>query len=605
MGLLQMSAAQDGGGLAPIQYRVAFRQAAAHRVDVEAQIPTDGKDTVRLMFPVWTPGSYLVREYARQVENIVAVDPLSGQARTIKKTDKNHWEVDSKGAQEIVVQYSLYCREMSVRTNWVESDFAFLTGAATFLTREDALTRPHRVQWDALPTWPHIATSLKKSDEKNAWVRIAKNFDELIDSPVLMGNLNEQVLTVGGVAHHLMTLGSDGLWDFATVSKDVSKIIEVEQKFWGEIPYSEYWFLNLATESGGGLEHDNSCVLMTSRWAQKQKAKYTDWLSLVSHEFFHTWNVRRLRPKALQSYNYDAEQYMQELWIAEGITSYYDELFVARAGLLTPKEHLERNSKQIASLQGLPGRTIQSLADASFDAWIKYYRPDENANNSRVSYYTKGAQVAMLLDAEIRLRTNNAKSLDDCMRLLWQRHRAAGYDNKDFAAIVKEIVGESMDAWFVDQLQTVKELDYARFLECYGLQWKPNDADKDKANGSSKTPTVFLGMDVSNQAGKTMVDKVVRDSPASQSGIQVGDEVIGLDGYRVAQETWADRLSMLHVGDRVTCIVARRGKLIETKLDVAAPPKETWTLQRVEKPTPEQDARWKAWLAIPDEPQSK
>jgi predicted metalloprotease with PDZ domain len=580
----------------PIQYRVSFRQAASHRADIEVSVPTEGAKSVRLMMPVWTPGSYLVREYARHIEGVTARDGLTGGELRIAKQDKNHWVVDCPGVAEVVVQYTLYGREMGVRTNWIESEFAFLTGAATFITREDMLDRPHVVRFDATPQWPAIATSLAASDPRDPWTRTAKNFDELIDSPMVLGKIDVQSETIGSVPHHLASVGTDGFWDTRKAMQDVAKIVETEQKFWGEVPYPEYWFLNLAVEAGGGLEHDNSSVLMTSRWTQRQRAKYVDWLTLVAHEFFHAWNVRRLRPRGLVSYDYDAEQYTRELWIAEGITSYYDELFVVRAGLCTPKEYLERLSKQVQAVQNAPGRLVQSLEESSFDTWIKFYRPDENATNSRISYYVKGALVGLLLDAEIRLRTENGKSLDDCMRLLWQRHRASGYDNSDFAKIVSEVVGAPMEEWLRERLSTTQELDYTPLLGCYGLQWKPKDSE----SGTPASPTpASMGMDLSNQAGKAMVDKVVLGGSANAAGIQVGDELLGWDGYRITTDVWAERLGTYRAGDRITATLARRGKLLEVSVEIPSQPAPSWVIVRAEKPDEAQEMRWRSWLNVP------
>lgn len=583
----------------PIQYRLSFRQAATHRVEIEASVPTEGANSIRLMMPVWTPGSYLVREYARHVETIAARDGTTNQSLKIQKVDKNHWQVDCEGVQEVVVDYVLYGREMGVRTNWIENEFAFLTGAATFLTRSDALDRPHVVRFDALPNWTHIATSLKPPEARELWVRRAANYDELVDSPIVLGCLDIQSETIGGATHLLASLGTDSMWDTQRAMKDVAKLVEIEQKFWGEIPYQDYWFLNLAVESGGGLEHDNSCVLMTSRWTQRQKSKYIDWLALVSHEFFHTWNVRRLRPRALQTYDYSNEQYTRELWVAEGLTSYYDNLFVVRAGLCTPAEYLEKVSKDIQAVENSPGRLVQNLEDSSFDTWIKFYRPDENANNSRISYYVKGSLIGLLADAEIRLATGNSKSLDDCMRLLWQRHRATGYTNEDVEAIFVEVGGESLRGWLDAKLSQATDLDYARLLACYGLQWKEKASDKDASPAATPAMT---GMEISNQGGKAMVDKVAVGGAAAEAGIQSGDELIGWDGYRISPEQWADRLALYRAGDRISATLARRGKLFEISVTLPPPKPSSWNLIRAESPDEKQQERWQSWLAIPSAP---
>lgn len=588
---------------APIQYRLSFRNAETHRVDVELSVPTDGQPTVKLMMPVWTPGSYLVREYARQVEQIAARDAVSNGILRVTKTTKNHWEVECAGSAEVVVTYSLYCREMSVRTNWIERDFAFLTGAATFITRADALARPHVVRFDALPHWPDIATSLAAVSEREPMVRMAKSFDELVDSPVVLGKIDVRTFDVGGAKHHLATVAGDSFWNTETAAADVAKIVETEQKFWGVVPYQDYWFLNLATESGGGLEHDNSCVLMTSRWAQRSKAKYQDWLGLVSHEFFHAWNVRRLRPRTLKSYDYDQEQYFRELWVAEGITSYYDNLLLARSGLCTPKEYLDRLGKNIASVQNAPGRLVQSLNDSSFDSWVKFYRPDENAGNSRISYYLKGALVGLLLDAEIRLRSGNTNSLDDLMRQLWARCKETGYDNNDIATIASELAGSPMHEWLNKQIDTTNELDYARALECWGLEWQKKEKGKDdkKEDGKPAFGNVYVGADIKATAGAAMVDKVNRDTPASAAGMNAGDELISFDGYRVTAENWSERLNVYRPGDRCKILVARRGKILELVLELEKQPEVSWNLVRTEKPTEAQTKSWNHWLAIPAE----
>jgi predicted metalloprotease with PDZ domain len=589
-----------------VQYRLSFRQAESHRVDIELSVPTDGKAQIELMMPVWTPGSYLVREYARQIEQISAADGTTNQSLQIVKKDKNHWTVDCPNASEVWVRYSLYCREMSVRTNWVERDFSFLTGAATFLTRSDMLKHPHIVRIDALPHWPNIATSLPATDSRDPWTRTAKNFDELVDSPIVLGLIDIQTFESGGAKHHLATLGAESFWDTAAAVKDVAKIVETEQKFWGSSPYQEYWFLNLATESGGGLEHDNSCVLMTGRWTQRQKSKYIDWLGLVSHEFFHTWNVRRLRPKALKEYDYNQEQYFQELWIAEGLTSYYDDLFVARTGLSKPKDYLERLSKNIASVQNAPGRLKQSLTESSFDSWIKFYRPDENASNSRISYYLKGALVGLLLDVEIRSVTQDTKSLDNVMQLLWNGYRDTGYTNENFSEIVKQVTGQSFDLWLKKTLETTDELDFSKLLEWYGLEWKSKEPDKDPPGGNPAFGNVYVGLDLKSDQGKAMIDKVTLGSPASNAGFNAGDELLGFDGFRVSADGWTERLNLYKPNDAITCLIARRGKLVELTLKLAAQPENSWNLVRVAKPTEEQEKHWRSWLALPEpEPENK
>ena len=589
-----------------IRYQVEFNEAAIHRAWISVSFATHGAKEIRLMMPVWTPGSYMVREYARQIESLQAFDN-QGPIKTTK-VDKNHWVVSCENTDKVTVRYGIYGREMGVRTNWIEPQFAFLTGAATFIVPENQTDRKCIVEFDPDISWTSIATSLEASPT-NPWVRTAKNFDELVDSPIVLGKIDIQSQEISGAMHHLATVPFEG-WDTAKAMTDVAKIVKLEQEFWGEVPYKQYWFLNLLTEAGGGLEHDNSTVLMASRWSQKLRPKYVDWLGLVAHEFFHTWNVRRLRPRALMTYDYNQEQYTDELWIAEGLTSYYDDLFVVRSGLSTPKEYLERVSKSIQTVQNSPGRHVQNLIDSSFDSWIKFYRPDENASNSRISYYVKGSIVGMLLDAQIRVHSSDKHSLDDCMRLLWKRHKETGYTNEDFSKIVQELAGKPVSDWLDEQLRSTEELDYQPLLEAYGLTWKPKDTPKDAPGGQQDaaqvaTPAHF-GLELSNASGKTQIDKVLRGGSASYAGVQVGDELIALDGYRISAEQWPERVGLLHVGDQVSVLVSRRGKILELPLKVLPESAEastpSWTLMRVESPTEEQEKRWKSWLSIQSQP---
>ena len=595
-----------------IGYRVEFQE-KWHQARIEMTLATHGAKEIRLMMPVWTPGSYMIREYPRQIETVESSGDKGPLPTT--KVDKNHWVVSCEKTDLVKVRYVIYGREMGVRTNWIEPQFAFLTGAATFLVPENRLDRKCVVEVVPNKAWSQIATSLQASST-SPWIRIASNYDELVDSPIVLGDIDIQSEEISGVMHYLATVPNDA-WDTKKAMQDAAKIVRTEQDFWGQVPYKQYWFLNLLTEAGGGLEHDNSTVLMASRFTQKQRAKYVDWLGLVSHEFFHTWNVRRLRPKALMAYDYNQEQYTKELWIAEGLTSYYDDLFVVRSGLSTPKEYLEQVSKSIQTVQNSPGRMVQDLIASSFDSWIKFYRPDENATNSRISYYVKGALVGMLLDAQIRLNSHDKYSLDDCMRLLWQRHRETGYTNEDFSNIVQELAGKSVSDWLVEQLSSTQELDYQTFLDAYGLTWKPKDPAKPNDPDAPPSPksdkpepasAAHFGLELSNVSGKTQIDKVLRGGSAGHAGLQVGDELIALGGYRITAEQWAERVGMLQVGQQTNVLVSRRGKILELPLkilpesvDAAAP---SWNLIRAEKPSDEQEKRWKSWLGLPPQTQT-
>src|SRR5271166_6274020 len=323
----------------PIRYLLRFSAPQTHYVEVEARVPVQGSSEIELMMAVWTPGSYLVREYARHLEEIQATGPDS-KALELSKVRKNRWRVKTGGAAEIKVAYRVYGRAMSVQGNWVDGSFALLNGAATFLTPASSEPRPHEVALVLPPEWRTSVTGLPEAPGRKPHHYLAADFDTLVDSPIYAGNPAIYEFQVDGVPHYLVNEGEGGLWDGPRSARDVEAIVRAQKTFWGFLPYEKYVFINLLTESGGGLEHKNSTVLMTSRWATRTRSSYLGWLNLVSHEFFHTWNVKRLRPAELGPFDYENEVYTPSLWVAEGITSYYDRLLVRRAGLCTVEEYL-------------------------------------------------------------------------------------------------------------------------------------------------------------------------------------------------------------------------------------------------------------------------
>ncbi len=384
-----------------ISYMVRVPRPESHGIEVEASFPTDGQAEIELMMAVWTPGSYLVREFARHVEEIAAAGE-DGAALPIAKTAKNRWRVPSRGARRVTVRYRLYAHELSVRTNFVDSSFALINGAATFLNLAGGRHRPFEVRLALPARWRTAVAALPAADGDGPAFR-ADDFDQLVDSPIYAGNAAVHRFEVGGRPHSLVNEGEEegSPWDGGRSAAEAERVVRQQLAFWGCLPYPRYVFFNLIAEGSGGLEHCDSSVLMTSRWRARNRDGWLDWLGLLSHELFHAWNAKRLRPAELDAFDYEREVYTPTLWQVEGVTSYYDDLLVHRAGLSTRGEYLRQLGKQIEALETAPGRHVQSLADASFDTWIKFYRRDENFLNSGISYYTKGAAVSFLLDASI------------------------------------------------------------------------------------------------------------------------------------------------------------------------------------------------------------
>ena len=325
--------------------------------------------------------------------------------------------------------------------------------------------------------WRGTATGLPPHPGRAPHAYRAPDFDTLVDSPIVAGNPAVYPFTVAGVPHHLVNLGESGVWDGPRSAEDAERITRELHRMWGLMPYERYRFLNLITEAGGGLEHRNSTLLMTSRWATSSRPRYLRWLGLVSHELFHAWNGKRLRPIELGPFDYEAEVHTESLWVVEGLTSYYADLVVHRAGLSTETEYLQALSRRIRGLQTTPGRAVQPVALASYDAWIKFYRGDENSRNTSVSYYTKGAVVGFLLDMRIRAATGGAKTLDDVLRRAYARYSGArGFMPNEFRATAEAVAGKPLSGWFAHALDSTGELDYAEALDWLGLTFG-DDAD--------------------------------------------------------------------------------------------------------------------------------
>src|SRR5258705_11939570 len=318
----------------PLRYTLSFPAPHTHYVAVTATVPTGRRADVDLMMAVWTPGSYLVREYARNVEGVTAAGP-DGRALDVDKSKKNHWRLATGGAASITLKYRVYCREMSVRTNWVESDFALINGAPTFITLADLAPRPHEVIINPSPAWKRSVTSLPELGGGDHRYR-APDYDTLVDSPIVIGNPAVYDFVVDGKKHSLVNVGEGGVFDGARAAKDLETIVKEDRRLWGSLPYDRYVFFNMITESGGGLEHKNSTVLMTNRWSTRTRRAYLAWLQLASHEYFHAWNVKRLRPAELGPFDYENENITRSLWIAEGFTDYYADLQV---GVVRSAEH--------------------------------------------------------------------------------------------------------------------------------------------------------------------------------------------------------------------------------------------------------------------------
>ena len=574
----------------PIRYTLSFAAPHTHYVEVRAEVPTSGRREVELMMAVWTPGSYLIREYERHVENVAAT--ASGTVLAVTKTAKNRWAIATGGADTVLVTYRVYGREMSVRTNWIESDFALINGAPTFLTLADSPERPHEITLTLPASWARAMTALPPLAGRPHSFR-APSYDVLVDSPILLGSPAIHDCEIDGRMHRLVNEGEAGVFDGVRAARDFESIAHEHHRFWGSVPYSSYVCLNLITESGGGLEHCDSAVLMTSRWATRTRKAYLGWLELASHELFHVWNGKRLRPIALGPFDYEREAHTHSLWVVEGITDYYGDLLLHRAGLSTREEFLASLSAKIEALETTPGRAVHSIVNASFDAWIKFYRPDENTPNTSISYYIKGSVVAFLLDTMIRRVSSGRRSLDDVMRAAYAKYAGErGYSEQEFRALVEDVVGTRFESFWLSALEGTGELEYADALDTLGLRFKTAEPEIGK---TARKAT--LGAVTKIDGGRLVVAQARRGTPAHEAGLNVDDEIVAIDEFRVRPDQLEARMEQYVAGDRVSMLVSRRDRLIRLDVVLGAEPSKSWQLEPDPAATPEQRAGLDFWLA--------
>ncbi len=577
-----------------VHYRVSMLRPHSHLFEVEATFPA-GPDTLDALLPVWTPGSYLVREFARHVQEVSA--SAGGAHLPVQRVDKRTWRVQARG-RAVTLRYRVYANELTVRTSHLDGTHGYFNGATLFLYTEATRGQEHHVTVEAPAGWRPFAAL-----ERRGEAFVAKDYDELVDSPFEVGPHTPHTFTAAGVPHEVVVWG-DAVPDAGRLCSDLQRICETEARMFGGLPMSRYLFLVYLTDKGrGGLEHKASTSLLFPRVGLQNSRGWEDFLTLAAHEYFHLWNIKRVKPKALVPFDYSQENYTSLLWAFEGATSYYDNLIVLRAGLMSASRYLTRQGETLSALHATPGRKVQTLAEASLVSWVKHYRPDENSPNSAISYYLKGEVVAVLLDLEIRRATNNARGLDDLMRLLWQRHGdESGVPEDGVEAAASEVAGKDLSAFFDRAVRSTEELDYSVFWHV-GLEvhFRPRESSSDKGGSPVRTkgdgkPKGWLGV---TTKGSATLATVVDGSPAQEAGLYVDDDVVALDGWRVDGAGLLARCDDKSPGDTVRLTVFRRDRLLEVPVTLGQKPADAAWLARVEKPTDAQKAAYQAWLGAP------
>ena len=577
-----------------INYTVSMSKPHTHLLEVEMRVRGNLSSATDLVMPVWTPGSYLVREYERHVQDFDAKN-ASGHPLEWSKINKDTWRIETQNASELVVTYKVYANELTVRTNELNDQHAFWNNAALLMYPKDQLKSPSTIRVVPFGNW-RVATGLRAVDEKKN-IFHAEDFDQLYDSPFEVSDFKTIEFEAKGAPHRIVISG-EGNYDAERLRTDVKKIVETEIEMFGEKPpYKDYTFiLHLRTTGGGGLEHMNSCALIARSFSFTPAASYQNFLTLISHEFFHLWNVKRIRPDALGPFDYTQESYTKLLWVAEGITSYYENLFLRRAGLITEGQFLNGLEDSFQDLQSRPGRLQTSLEEASFDAWIKFYRPDENSINNQISYYDKGSIVGVLLDLEIRRDTKNEKSLDDVMRYLYREfyQKERNYTPEDFQKACEIMAGKKLNGFFDSYVRGREEIDYDSFLSVVGLRL-------DRFGGvpvNTLKETAYFGANMGQEGERLVVRSVPSGTPAYDQGINAGDQIVAINGVRVNLENFNARVAERKPGDKITLAIFRSDNLRTFEIKLGGRITPDFEIVFPEPRTEEQLKVYRSWLGI-------
>ena len=545
-----------------IKYNLKMEKPQNHYFQVEMELSDFQSEEIVVKMPIWAPGSYLAREFAKNVNLVLAYDE-NGKELTVKKTNKNTWKITKGNAKKIKVNYEVYAFELTVRTSFLDLTHGFVSGSGVFMYVDGFKEKGGTLEVFPYKTFGVITTALKENGEgvaaDGSTVFTFDNYDHLVDCPLEIGNQSVFSFTASGIKH-TVAMYSYGNFDVEQLKIDMAKVVEGSTKVFGENPNQDYTFIiHNVVDGQGGLEHTNSTVLSVNRWTYSGP-KYSDFLKLVAHEYFHLWNVKRIRPVELGPFNYDEENYTSLLWVMEGFTSYYEKLILMREGIYTPEKFLASMFSSLNYIEGSVGARVQPVSHASFDAWIKAYRPNENSSNTTMSYYSGGSIKAMMLDIMIIEKYNGEKCLDDFMRVLYQKYykeKNRGFSETEFKDELANFLGQNMDEFYHKYIDGTEIPDYKALFAKVGLDVK---------YAGQPLPSIGIGM--KDSGGKTIVTSVRSGSAAEEAGISVNDEIIGCNGIRADKASLESYFSNLRTGEMIDLLFAREDQLFSTEVKV-------------------------------------
>jgi predicted metalloprotease with PDZ domain len=576
-----------GAPLPTMAFTVSIERPTTHYVHVEFRCDAVAGEVLDFKLPAWTPGYYMIMDYAKNVAGFRARDG-AGRPLGWEKTSKNTWRVKAEGANEVVVDYDVYALARSVVESSVDDGQAFISPASLFMYVSGRIGRPVTVTLATPREWQRVSTGLAPVEGRPRTFA-ASDFDVLYDSPILVGNQEVLPFEVRGIPHEFV--GRDlGSFDRPRFVADLKSMVESAAALFGELPYTHYVFMAIGP-GGGGLEHLNSQAITSSGDRLHDVAEYRKVMSFISHEYFHHFNVKRIRPVALGPFDYDRENYTDMLWVSEGFTVYYEDQVLLRSRFYPAEEYLERLRGILSRFENGTGHRYTSVAEASLDVWSGYFGHNEHQTNTGVSFYDKGCALAALLDLAIRQETKNEKSLDDVMRTLYRtfyRERKRGFTDGEFREVCERTAGAPLPEIFDVYVRTPADIDYARYFARAGLEIDVQPTEQ---------PGAALGAETEEREHSVVITRIEPDSPASRAGLSKDDEILALDGARANGQKMLDLLKASKPGETVRILLARRGRTREVDVVLGARTERSFRISKMKNPDPLQAAIRKSWLS--------
>ncbi len=558
-----------------IEYTVTMKTPSSHLYDVEMSIKGIREASVSVSMPAWSPGIYRIQNYARNVQDFHAANTRN-QPLKWEQTDKQTWRIDKQAAEDVQVRYQVYSALLS-------DQMADLEPPATFMYVTGQKHVPSSVKYNTPGGWK-VYTGLEKKGDRY----YASDYDIFIDAPAFIGEFKVLEFDAGGAHHHLVFSKPNISMSAPQVTADIQDIVEAAMAIFGKLPYKDYTFLfKVQPQAANSVEHLNSARITVGENDFVTLTSYHEFLATVAHEFFHLWNVKRIRPAVLGPFDYTREVYTRLLWVSEGITNYYGDLLLERAGVDMPTEYLNRMGVVIDSLEHAPGRRMMSAEESSWNAWLR----SDNSDSNTVSYYTKGEIIGLLLDIEIRARTRNQKSLDNVMRYLLENYanKGVGLPEDGFLKAVEAVAGSDFREFYEAAAQSHQELDYNRYLKQAGLS----------VEVQLQPGTIYLGVEFESGDGNLpRIKRVAPNSPAERAKLDAGDLLVGMNDERLTFENFRSRLHSHTIGETVKLTVMRADRLLNLNIVPVEFQEERWQLNESARATPEQLQLRNAWLGI-------